>query len=56
VLPAGSRVLTNGQTNNLPAGDGRTVNINLGGVTIRNDMDLHRLRFELGTMLAEAVG
>jgi len=56
ILPAGSRVLTNGQTNNLAASQGRSVTINLGGVTIRNDMDLHRLRYELGTMLAEVAG
>lgn len=43
VLPAGSRIYTAGQTNNLPASDGKTVNINLGGVTVRSETDARRL-------------
>ncbi len=43
VLPAGSRIYTNGQTNNLPASEGKTVNINLGGVTVRSEADARRL-------------
>jgi len=43
VLPAGSRIYTNGQTNNLPTGEGKTFNINLGGVTVRNETDARRL-------------
>jgi phage-related protein len=43
VLPAGARVLTNGQTNNLPTGESKTVNINLGGVTVRSETDARRL-------------
>ena len=43
VLPAGSRIYTNGQTNNLPTSEGKTVNINLGGVTVRSETDARRL-------------
>lgn len=43
VLPAGARIYTNGQTNNLPAGEGKTFNINLGGVTVRSEADARRL-------------
>ena len=43
VLPAGARILTNGQTNNLPASEGKTFNINLGGVTVRSEADARRL-------------
>ncbi len=43
VLPAGSRIYTNGQTNNLPTGEGKTYNINLGGVTVRSEADARRL-------------
>jgi hypothetical protein len=38
ILPAGSRILTNGQTNNQPTSEGRQVTINLGGVTITGPM------------------
>jgi TP901 family phage tail tape measure protein len=41
VLPAGSRVYTNGQTNNLPTGEARTININMGGITVKSDRDAH---------------
>jgi len=43
VLPAGSRIYTNGQTNNLPTSEGKTININLGGVTVRSEADARRL-------------
>jgi hypothetical protein len=44
VLPAGSRIYTHGQTNNLDEGGGqRPININLGGVTVSGDMDARRL-------------
>ncbi len=43
VLPAGARIYTAGQTNNLPASEGKTVNINLGGVTVRSEADARRL-------------
>jgi phage-related protein len=43
VLPAGSRVYTHGQTNNLPDNAGTNININLGGVTVAGDMDARRL-------------
>ena len=43
VLPAGARIYTNGQTNNLPASEGKTVNINLGGVTVRSEADGRRV-------------
>jgi hypothetical protein len=43
VLPAGSRIYTNGQTNNLPASEGKVFNINLGGVTVRSEADARRL-------------
>lgn len=43
VLPAGSRIYTNGQTNNLPTGEGKVFNINLGGVTVRSEADARRL-------------
>jgi SLT domain-containing protein len=43
VLPAGTRVYTNGQTNNLPNQEPTTININLGGVTVSGEMDARRL-------------
>ena len=43
VLPAGARIYTNGQTNNLPTSEGKTFNINLGGVTVRSEADARRL-------------
>jgi len=43
VLPPGSRIYTNGQTNNLPTSEGKTININLGGVTVRSEADARRL-------------
>ena len=43
VLPAGARIYTNGQTNNLPTSEGKTININLGGVTVRSEADARRL-------------
>jgi TP901 family phage tail tape measure protein len=43
VLPAGSRVYTAGQTNNLPTSGKRAININLGGVTVNSPMDARRL-------------
>ena len=43
MLPAGARIYTNGQTNNLPTSEGKTFNINLGGVTVRSEADARRL-------------
>lgn len=43
VLPAGSRVYTHGQTNNRQGNEERTININLGGVTVNSPMDARRL-------------
>ena len=43
VLPAGARIYTNGQSNNLPASEGKTFNINLGGVTVRSETDARRV-------------
>ena len=55
VLPAGSRVYTHAQTNNMDAaGEGRTININLGGVTVNSPMDAHRLAGTLRDQLAMA--
>ena len=56
VLPSGSRVLTNGQTNNLPGGSGTTINVNLGGVTVNKDMDLQRIGYGLANQIAAALG
>jgi phage-related protein len=57
VLPAGSRILTNGQTNNLPmAGGAPVININMSGVQIRNDRDLRSIGWQLGQILAEQMG
>lgn len=41
--PPAAALDTNGQTNNLPTSEGKTVNINLGGVTVRNETDACRL-------------
>jgi len=54
VLPAGSRVYTNGQTNNRQGDEGRAININLGGVTVNSPMDAHRLGGMLRDQLAMA--
>ena len=54
VLPAGSRVYTNGQTNNRQGNEERTININLGGVTVNSPMDAHRLGGMLRDQLAMA--
>jgi len=43
VLPAGSRVMTAGQTANLPKDEPTVININLGGVTVSSEMDARRL-------------
>jgi hypothetical protein len=43
ILPAGSRIMTSGQSNQQGNGEGKTVNINLGGVTVRSEADARRL-------------
>jgi hypothetical protein len=52
VLPAGSRVYTNGQTNNMAGQEPRVININLGGVTVANEMDGRKLGGLLRDQLA----
>ena len=56
VLPAGSRIYTNGQTNNLPAGGGTTINVNLGGVSISKEMDVQTIGYTLANQIAAAMG
>lgn len=52
ILPPGSRVYTNGQSNRMlaGAGDGGIV-INLNGTVINSDRDIHSLANELGSLL-----
>jgi hypothetical protein len=51
----GAAVYTHAQTNNMDAaGEGRTININLGGVTVNSPMDAHRLAGTLRDQLAMA--
>jgi len=56
VLPTGSRVLTNGQTNNMGGQSGPTINVNLGGVTVNKDMDIQRIGWGLANQIAAALG
>jgi phage-related protein len=56
VLPAGARIYTNGQTNNLPTGEGKTININMGGVTISKQMDVQAIGYTLANQIAAALG
>ena len=52
VMPPGASVLTNGQTNRAGArGEGRVININLGGVTVNNEMDVNQLGYRLASLL-----
>jgi TP901 family phage tail tape measure protein len=56
VMPAGSRVLTNGQTNNLQGSSGTTINVNFSGVKIGRDMDLQQIGYGLANQIAAALG
>ena len=55
-LPAGSRVYTNGQTNNLPRQNVTNVNVNMSGVQIKNDLDIHIVGRQLGSLIAAQMG
>lgn len=59
ILPAGSRIYTNGQANRMMAGAGGewgNVNIYLEGTVIRSDQDIHSLAFKLGNQLRRSAG
>ena len=51
VMPPGASVLTNGQTNRRGGGEGRVINVNLGGVTVNNEMDVNQLGYRLASLL-----
>lgn len=51
VMPPGADVLTNGQSRRATGGDGRTININLGGVTVGSELDVHTLGWKLASVL-----
>ncbi len=55
-LPAGSRVYTNGQTNNLPRQTVTNVNVNMSGVQIKSDLDIHIVGRQLGSLIAAQMG
>lgn len=49
ILPPGSKVYTNGQSNRMMAGGGGgDVHIHLDGIVIRSDQDINSLAFQLG--------
>lgn len=59
ILPAGSRIYTNGQANRMLAGAGGewgNVNIYLEGTVIRSDQDIHSLAFKLGNQIRRSAG
>lgn len=52
ILPPGSRVYTNGQSNRMMDADtGTGLTINFYGTTIQSDMDIHRLANKLGSLV-----
>jgi TP901 family phage tail tape measure protein len=52
ILPPGSRVYTNGQSNRmLDADTGTGLTINFYGTVVQNDMDIHRLANKLGSLV-----
>ena len=51
LLPPGAQVLTNGQSNRRGWQEGRTINVNLGGVTVNSEMDVNQLGYRLATLL-----
>lgn len=52
-LPPGSRIYTNGQSNRMMQGqaNGQPVTVNLNGVVIADDQDIHRTAFQIGNQL-----
>jgi phage-related protein len=55
-LPAGSRVYTNGQTNNLPRQNVTNVNVNMSGIQIKSDLDINLVGQRLGSLIAAQMG
>lgn len=55
-LPAGSRVYTNGQTNNLPRQNVTNVNVNMSGIQIKSDLDINVVGQRLGSLIAAQMG
>jgi hypothetical protein len=52
VMPPGAEVLTNGQSRRANgASEGRVVNVNLGGVTVTSELDVHTLGWKLAGVL-----
>lgn len=51
VMPPGAEVLTNGQSRRAGGGESRVININLGGVTVGSELDVHTLGWKLASVL-----
>ena len=57
ILPAGSRIMTAAQSNQQGAGgQPPQITVNMGGVTIANDMDVQRIGWGLANQIAAALG
>jgi phage-related protein len=56
ILPAGSRILTAAQSQNQQPAQGKQITINMGGVTMANDMDVQRVGYMLANQIAAAMG
>jgi len=56
ILPAGSRILTAAQSQNQQPAQGKQITINMGGVTMANDMDVQRVGYMLANQIAAEMG
>jgi phage-related protein len=58
ILPAGSRIMTAAQSQNQQGAGGQPpqITVNMGGVTIANDMDVQRIGWGLANQIAAALG